>query len=206
MNVTLSAAAGQWLLLTMISLGAAGCAGLGSLGEMYPAPVGGDRRTTGQLGGEVQSVDTRRNEIHLLTGWNRISSVRYDGRTWVQYGSRRMSVHDLRRGDRVRVRVIEGRRDRYASRIELLERTRDRAVWGRDERVRRLDGTVTRVDVRGGVFEVRQGRDPAVVVVMPADRVRSLDERFRRLRPGQTVRLEVVVIGGNRMRLVRFLQ
>ncbi len=124
----------RWLAMVMIVLAGAGCAMPIPLGDVMTTPRRGSvGRGVGQVGGEVMSVDTRRREVRVVSGWNQVSRIRYDNGTRVRYGSRQFSVRELRRGDLIRVWVRERGRDRYATRIELIARERDRRGRGRVE-------------------------------------------------------------------------
>lgn len=191
------------LALGFCYLTLSGCAGTGmSLGDILAAGgvYGGD------VSGEVRRIDTQRREIEVRSGWGGAERVRYDGRTQVYYGQRRYDVRDLERGDLVRMRVEQDRRgERYATVIEVRGNASDRGGRGeRSGRLERLGGSVARIDDRAGWFEVVPGRSRAVRVILPYDPPRSVRDRFRRLRRGQYVEVEVYRIDGSRAELYRF--
>ena len=104
---------------------------MGGAGTMADILLGGGRGGGGvndsrDLRGEIRNVDTRRQTIHISTGW-RTEQVRYDRSTRVSYGNRRYNVRDLRRGDLVRVRLDRDRRrgTMYTRQIQLQDRQRD---------------------------------------------------------------------------------
>jgi hypothetical protein len=97
---------------------AASCAGYGGLGDVLAGDV-----FARDLTGEVRHVDVRRQTIELRTRDGRSTRVDYDRRTQVEYAGRRypvsalergdyVSVLRLRRGDHVRVEVVELSRNR----------------------------------------------------------------------------------------------
>src|SRR5690606_4981111 len=191
------------LALGFCYLTLSGCAGTGmSLGDILAAGgvYGGD------VSGEVRRIDTQRREIEVRSGWGGAERVRYDGRTQVYYGQRRYDVRDLERGDLVRMRVEQDRRgERYATVIEVRGNASDRGGRGeRSGRLERLGGSVARIDDRAGWFEIVPGRSRAVRVILPYDPPRSVRDRFRRLRRGQYVEVEVYRIDGSRAELYRF--
>jgi hypothetical protein len=150
-------------------------------------PMGAERS------GEINQLDTRRQEIHLSGGWGRTERIRYDNRTEVLYGQSRYSVRDLRRGDYVRVRVESDRNGvAYARRIQVQPSGQDRQggpgqVSGR---LQRFDGEVSRVDAQRGWFDLYDNRGDRVTVTLPYAPNRSVRDRFQRLRRGDRVRIE----------------
>ena len=175
------------LLILPVALFLGGCTGLGTLEDILAAGGG----YGSDLRGEVSLIDSRRREIELRSDWGRPDLVRYDGRTEVFYRDRRYSVNDLERGDLVRVRLDVEQGTPYARLIEV-----ERSVREGDGssfpggRIQRLDGTVVRIDTQRGWFELEQSRGSVLVVTLPYEANRSLQDRFRRLRRGDRVRIE----------------
>lgn len=172
---------------------------LASAGGVYGGGLGGDRS------GQINSVDTRRQEIQLSSNWGGSEWLRYDNRTQVTYGSRRSSVNDLRRGDHVRVSVDSDRRGvAYARRIQIQESGRLGGVGQGSQRVQRITGEVGRIDSQRGTFELYENRNSAILVMLPYQPSRAIRDRFQRLRRGNRVSIEGQILSGNRMELVRF--
>lgn len=210
MNATIRGMRGA--LLLALALGTTGCAGMGLediLGGMtYP---GGD----GEVRGEVQYVDERDREIEVRSGWGQGTRVEYSSDTDVIFRNERYSVRDLERGDRVSMRVQQGRNGRlYTDRIYVEQSVSagSGSSYPRDGdwddrsagRVQRYEGRVEQIDHRRGWFELRarDGRD--YQVTLPYNPASSLRERFRRLRRGDAVRLEGERLSGGRVEVVRF--
>jgi hypothetical protein len=198
---------GKPVVLGALLLSLPGCAGvgmgslediLGSAGGVY----GGD------VSGEIRQVDTRRQEIEVASGWGGAQRFRYDGRTEVVYRQRRYDVRSLERGDLVRIRVDSDRYgERYASYIQVQESARDRGGVGRggnNARLERFGGSVGRIDDRSGSFELHTSRDGRLLVYLPNDPPRSMRDRFRRLRRGDRINVDVYLIDRSRAELRRF--
>jgi hypothetical protein len=180
---------------------AASCAGYGGLGDVLVGDV-----FARDLTGEIRHVDVRRQTIELRTRDGRSARVDYDRRTQVEYAGRRYPVSALERGDYVSVRVRQDRSGRgYADRVIVRRNVRD--TYGHDRAraaVYRLDGSVSRIDQRRGTFELRTRDRRTVQVVLPARVDRRTEDRFLRLRRGDTVRVEAVELSRNRLELRRF--
>jgi hypothetical protein len=198
-------AAIRYLGVFALLLTSGSCAGMGTLADVL-ATTGGVSGNNRELSGEIRSIDTRRQELQIQTVWGRSDRVQYDGRTDVIYQQRRYSVRDLERGDVVRVLVDNRGRDLYASRIQVQQSVRDRqARGGVNPRVERFEGSVVRIDTRQGWFELQQNRGPVVLVVLPYNPSRAVDDRFRRLSRGNRVRIEGYIVNGSRIELRRFM-
>lgn len=189
---------------------ASGCAGLGGLGTLEDVLGGmGGLGTGDQVRGEVGYVDERSREIEVRTSFGRTTRLRYDSRTEVIHRDRRYSVRSLERGDRVEARVQE-RRDGelYADRIYVERSVRDGGGGGdygdgEEGRVQRFDGRAGWVDQQRGRFQLRSGHG-SYTVSLPYNPGRSTTDRFRRLRSGDSVRLQGELLGRDRVELVRF--
>ncbi len=190
---------GRVLAAGLILAASASCAGYDPLIDVLGGGLGLGRQATG----EVRSIDTRRREIRVETGWRRSERIRYDGRTTVEYGRGRYPVGSLGRGDVVRVLLDEGHgRELYARRIQLLERANaGRGPGGDVVRVERLEGSVARIDHQRGTFDLRRSRGGNMRVILPANPSRDLADRFRRIRRGQNVRVEGYILDASRMEL-----
>lgn len=185
-----------------------GCTAM-TMGTLADVLAGGV--TGSSVSGEVRSIDTRRQEIQLTTGWSGSERIRYDNRTQVIYQQRRYNVRDLGVGDYVQVQLGQSRdRDRrYATTIRIREDARQ----GRgnspgnsrgNRRIEQLDGTIRQIDQRQGWFEVDDRYGSRVTVTLPYQANRGLTDRFQRLRRGNRVRLEGERLNANRMEVHRF--
>lgn len=192
------------LPLLCLSITLTGCTGMGSLADILAAGAG-VYGGGNEVSGEIQSIDTRRQEIQLQSGWGGGERIRYDGRTQVIYQQRRYDVRDLERGDLVRVRLESSRNTRVASTIQVEQSVRDRQNGRVGSGVERVEGRVVRIDTRQGWFELERSWGSNLMVTLPYDPNRSLTDRFRRLRRGDRVRVEGQMLNGSRMELYRFL-
>ncbi len=201
MSVDLAAI--RYLAIPALLVANASCAELMTLSDVMASTGGGYNR---ELSGEIRSIDTRRQELQIQSNRGRTDRVRYDGRTDVIYQQRRYTVRDLERGDVVRIQVDSRGGDYYASRIQVQQNVRDRQVRGGvNARVERFDGSVVRIDTRQGWFELQQqNRGPIVLVVLPYNTTREIDDRFRRLRRGNRVSIEGYRLSESQVELRRF--
>ena len=152
--------------------------------------------------GEVREVNTRRREIDLRSDDGRTRTLTYDGSTRVVYRRSEYSVANLQRGDEVAVRVQDGPGRPYAELIRVRRSVQNRADAG--DRLERLDARVEYVNTQRGTFEVRD-RGRTITVSMPSDPRRNDQDRFRRLRPGDQVRIEGYFEARDRFELEAFL-
>jgi hypothetical protein len=186
--------------LALIAL--AGCHEIGH-GDDYGG-YGSVRRN--ELIGEVRDVDTRAREIQVRSQTGRTWRVRYDKNTRVVIGNGNSAVRDLERGDYVAVRAQEDGDGRfYANTILVRDSVQDRGGWrGRNAaRLDLLEGTVEQIYPRRGSFEVRDRRR-LVIVALPPDAPRRVDDRFRRLSEGDRVRVEGRFVSSDKFELETF--
>lgn len=160
------------------------------------------------VSGEIRSIDTRRQEIQLSSGWSGNERIQYDNRTEVVYQQQRYAVRDLDVGDYVEVQLDDSRGERYATAIYVQESARDgrgSTQYPRGERrIEQLEGTVSRLDQRQGWFEMSDRYGANVMVTLPYQANRGLSDRFQRLRRGDRIRIEGEWLNGSRMELHRF--
>jgi hypothetical protein len=192
---------------TLLLIPAAACTSMnmGTLADILAS--GGVYGGGSELSGEVRSLDTRRQEIEVQPGWGQSQWVGYDNRTVVVYRQREYEVYDLQRGDQIRIWLDQDRQgESYASRIELQQSPGDVGDPNDDRDLRRLEGTVRRVDTRNGSFELeRRGNDEVLLVTLPYGANRSMNDRLRRLERGDRVEIEGYLLNTRRIELVRFL-
>lgn len=191
------------LLLSALGAGG-GCAQAGVediLGGVFGSP--GAR---GEVVGEVRGVDTRAQRIELRTEDGRSASIRYDRNTRVIFGRREYPVSALERGDVVAIRVREdGRGTCYASDVLVRESVRERGGAVAEAPLQRIEGRVGRIDESRGAFRLQGRYDGELLVTLPYNPSRGTLNEFRRLRPGDLVRLEGRFLGQERFELERFL-
>jgi hypothetical protein len=158
-----------------------------------------------ELIGEVRDVDTRARVIQLRSDTGRTWRVRYDKNTRV-VGNSDHAVRDLEPGDYVAVRAQEDGDGRfYADTILVRDSVQDRGGWrGRNaSRLDLLDGTVEQIYPRRSSFELRDRRR-LVVVALPSDAPRRVNDQFRRLSEGDRVQVEGRFVGPDRFELENF--
>lgn len=183
---------------------AAGCAG-----SAWDDVLSGDPGRRGrEVTGTIDRVDTRNRVIELRAERGQDVRVRYDRDTRVTYRGRNYRADALERGDLVTARLERDRRgDLFTRRVIVrrdagarYERTvGDRIRGGRQT----LDGRVARVDRDDGRFQLRTG-GRALWVTLPYRPGRAVEDRFRRLRQGDEVRVEGRWIDEQRFELERF--
>lgn len=195
----------RWSVLALLLLSTAGCAGMG--GGSLEEILGGMGGFGGGVRGEVDRVDTRRQEIELTASFGQRTRLQYDSRTRVSYRGERYAVRSLQAGDRISAQVERTREgESYARQIDVVERARDE---GRDREAGRVsrgrfDGRIGWVDTDRGRFQLRSSR-ASYTVTLPYDANRSTIDRFRRLRAGNNVRIQGELLGNGRIELERFL-
>jgi hypothetical protein len=185
---------------------------MGSIGDVLGG-IGGLPGMGDQVRGEVGWVDTRNRQLEVGSTYGSRTRLTYDTRTEVLYQNQRYGVGDLEVGDLVTARVQRGRQGGqiYAQQIYVEQTSRDRnGGSGRNGggigqgRFDRFNGQVGRVDAQGGRFELRTSAG-YYTVSLPYNPGGSVVNRFRRLRAGDSVRIEGELLGAGRVELSRFL-
>jgi len=209
----------QTLAMGASLLAAAGCAqmgglgGAGGIGDILGSVLGQGAGYGNQISGQIDGLDTRGQRIQVRTADGRSGVVYYDSRTRVVYGQQEYPVTALERGDVVNMRVQQdNQQNLYTDYITVQQSVRDQGNSGGygnggygSQQVQRLDGTVSYVDVSRGQFEVRTPYNQRVLVRMPYNANAGDVDRFRRLRTGDNVRLEVVQSSSGQADFYRFL-
>lgn len=196
-----------------------GCAGtnLGQLGEILGGAMGGavgQQQGNGQVLAEVQNVDTRQQVIQLRTQEGQTGNVMFDQNTVVVYQNQQHPVTALERGDVAYFQLQQTQQGAtYASRIDVQQSVQDRngqqtggmqgGTYGQQQMVQ-LSGSVGRIDYNQGWFELRTNSGTATVR-LPYNAGEAQVDYFRRLRTGQTVRLEGTNTGNGQVDLYRFM-
>ena len=189
--------------LAFAILTAAGCAELGQIN--IPGDYG---NASADVVGEVRNVDTRTRQIEIRTDAGRTWNVQYDNQTRVVYRQRDYAVSNLEPGDYVALRTQQDRDGRlYTDLVTVRESVQDRGGSSRDRagRLDRLEGTVEHIDSRRGQFEVRDRSNRLIVVNLQYNALRTVSDRFDRLREGDTVRIEGRFLNQDRFELENFL-
>ncbi len=191
-----------WAFLSMAFLGLTGCPALGPLES--PGGFGG---LNNDVIGEVQFVDNRSRELEIRTDSGRRSVLRFDNNTQVVYRQRSYPVSNLERGDYIAARVQQDRDGRwFTTSIAVRETAQDRGVGASSgNRIDRTEGRVEYVDLRRGLFEIRDRHNRVVVVSVPYNAPRMVTDRFNRLRSGDYVRIEGRTVSSDRFDLEYFL-
>lgn len=162
-------------------------------GESLPGPD--TTLQPGEIRAEVVQVTPSRNEIQVRPGDNRIQVFRYDPtRTRVTYSGRDYSVENLEAGDIIAFQTQP--RDGIIDAIRVQQPVQARAASTSVRpgiglpRGELLEGTVDRIDYDRGIFDVRTRDRGVITVALPFNARTSDVDAFRRLRNGDSVRLE----------------
>lgn len=189
---------------------AGGGGGLGTIGDILGGVglPGTGTPEQGQLSAEVQSVDTRQQQIHLRTQEGQSGTVFYDQSTVVVYRQEQYPVTALERGDLVLVQVQQDSRNNlYASRIDVQqsvqERTGTTSPGGGG--LQQFAGRVGQIDYERGYFELQTDYSGTLTVSLPYNPPSATVDQFRRLRRGDTVRIEATPVSNDRVELYRFI-
>jgi hypothetical protein len=195
------------LAALMATLPACGGANLGALGDILGGVAGGGAGAQqGQLLAEVQSVDAGQQRIVVRTEQGQTGSVRFDQNTVVVYRQQQYPVTALERGDIARMQVQQTTDNQiYASRIDVEQSVQERTgqVGGQGQ-LQQLAGRVGQVDHDRGTFQL-QMQNGTIIVGLPYNPARETNDRFLRLRSGDSVRVEGVFSETGRLELTRFL-
>lgn len=196
---------------------AGGCAGNGWEDVVYGGRDGWGGAS--EMRGEVRDVSERYRVIRLQRDNGSTAQVRYDRRTEVVYGDRRVRPTALNHGDYVSMRVSRDSRGELYTRHVTVRRiardSRDRDRYDdrrgdrrndrRDERydARAAEGHVGRVDRGARRFELHTERG-TVWVNLSSNASRGVRERFGRLRQGDRVRVSGRYVANGRFQMDSF--
>jgi len=185
----------------------AGCSGnsLGQLGEVLGGAIGQPAPgSQGQITAEVRTVNTQQRTIDVATEDGRTGAVRYDENTVVVYRNQQYPVTALERGDVVVMQVQDVNGALYVQRVDVQQSVQDRDGTTATGDVRVFSGRVSQLDVSNGRF-LLQTQNGNVTVSLPYNAPRATVDYFRRLRNGDTVSLEAVLLSATRAEIHRFL-
>lgn len=191
-----------WAALAVFASLSVACEQIALVGRPSIAPEAAYEGS--DLTGEVERVDTRREEIFLRTRDGRTTVVSFDRQSRVLYRGRELPVTALRPGDQVALRVRGGERGvPVADLVRVREQLGERERVARSGRIETLEGIVERVEEGRGFFELRPSRGPTVRVMVPENRER---EELARLREGDRVRIEGWFLGREEFELASFIE
>lgn len=165
--------------------------------------------TAGRLGrnlvGDVVSHDNRTNQFELQTDGGRKWTLGYHQTTEWRTRGKVSGSFFLNQGDYVSVTPRQDSQGRiWADVIDLRQNRQERnagAIGG----IERFEGTVEYLDRGRGLFEVRNPQNRLVIVTIPFNPKQAVNDRFNRLRVGETIRLEGRFLNNDRLELVNFL-
>lgn len=195
--------------LVITSLGACAQNGLGSvLGSVL-----GGQQQGGQVSGTVRGVDTRNAQIVLQQSNGQQVSVSYDNQTKIVYNNQNYTVASLENGDQVTARIQQTQNGGYYTdyvQVDQSVSTSNGGVYNGNggvysqNGVQSLQGTVRRVDVANGWFELAPGNSALLTVTLPYNLARADVQRFQNLRQGDVVRFNGVYLNNSRVELRQF--
>lgn len=207
----------QLAAMGVTAVALSGCAGtnLGALGDILGGAMGGPGGTgqQNQLLVEVQGVDSRQQVIAVRTEQGQQGNVLWDQNTLVVYQNQQYPVTALERGDVVVMQVQQTQQGApYASRIDVRQSVQERTGQGSGVsypgsgtgQLQQMYGRVGQVDYERGAFQL-QTQQGTYVVQMPYNPGTATNDYFRRLRTGDSVRLEGTIVGNGRVELYRFM-
>lgn len=165
----------------------------------------------GEMSGEVAEINPSRQEIQVLTEDGRREILSYDiNRTRVVYHGLDYGVDSLEAGDRIAFDA----RARNRSPLDILriqEPVQSRRIANASRtapartRVELVEGTVERVDVNRGVFDVQPRSGETITISVPYNARTADVDSFRSLRRGDRVRVEGEFVGRDNFQLLSFL-
>jgi hypothetical protein len=191
------------------------CAGanLGGLGDVLGGVLGqtaGGQQQQAQVMVEVQSVDTRQQAIRVRTNQGETGTVYYDQNTVVVYQQQQYPVTALESGDVANMQIMQTSDNRiYTNRIDVQQSVQERnggqtADNPSGGRLQQLAGRISQIDYNRGTFQL-QMQQGAVVVALPYNPGQPTNDYFRRLRVGDSVRIEGTLMESGRVELYRFI-
>lgn len=196
---------GKWGARTatlMFVMASAACSSTGGLGNILGGILGGQS----EVSGNVQNIDTRRQEISIRQTNGQNVLVGYDSRTQVVYQNQTYSVNSLEYGDDVTARVSsgDGTSGYYTDYIQVNRSVSGNVGGGVSGNVQTFSGNVRQIDYANGWFTLNTGSYGTLTVTMPYNPTRSDLTRFQNLRSGDSVRLYGVLLNNTRVELRQF--
>jgi hypothetical protein len=188
--------------LAITSLGA--CAQNG-LGNVLGSVLGGQQQG-GQVSGTVRGVDTRNSQIVLQQSNGQQVGLSYDNQTKIVYNNQNYTVSSLESGDQVTARIQQTQNGGYYTDYVQVDQSvsSSSGVYSTNGQVQSLQGTVRRVDVANGWFEIQPSNGVVLTVTLPYNASRADVSRFQNLRQGDVVRFNGVYLNNSRVELRQF--
>lgn len=196
--------------LAITSLGA--CAQTGGLGNVLGSVLGGQQQQqANQVSGTVRGVDTRNGQIVLQQSNGQSVGLNYDNQTKIVYQNQNYNVSSLENGDQVTARIQQTQNGGYYTdyvqvdqSVSSSNNTNNGGVYSGNGQVQSLQGTVRRVDVANGWFEISPNNGVLLTVTLPYNATRADVQRFQNLRSGDVVRFNGVYLNNSRVELRQF--
>ena len=200
----------------------AGCAQNG-LGNVLGSVLGGSQNN--QVSGVVRGVDPRNAQIVLQQSNGQQVGISYDNQTRIVYNNQNYTVSSLQDGDQVTVRLQQTQNGGYYTDYVQVDQSvgmNNGGVYNRNGgvysnggvygnggvysngQVQSLQGTVRRVDIGNGWFEIQPNNSVVLTVTLPNNLSRGDIQRFQNLRQGDVVRFNGVYLNNSRVELRQF--
>lgn len=182
-----------------------GCSQAGGLGGILGSVLGGGQQQGNQVSGTIRGVDTRNAQIVLQQSNGQSVGLSYDNQTKVVYQNQNYSVSSLENGDQVTARVQQTQNGGYYTDYVQVDQSVSTNTGGTSNaQVQSLQGSVRRVDVANGWFELSANSNVVLTVSMPYNASRADVQRFQNLRNGDNVRFYGVYLNNSRVELRQF--
>ena len=182
-----------------------GCSQAGGLGGILGSVLGGGQQQANQVSGTIRGVDTRNAQIVLQQSNGQSVGLSYDNQTKVVYQNQNYSVSSLETGDQVTARVQQTQNGGYYTDYVQVDQSVSTNTGGTSNaQVQSLQGSVRRVDVANGWFELSANSNVVLTVSMPYNASRADVQRFQNLRNGDNVRFYGVYLNNSRVELRQF--
>jgi len=189
--------------LTVLSVGA--CSQAGGLGSILGSVLGGQNQQASQVSGSVRGVDTRNAQIVIQQSNGQSVNVSYDNQTQVVYNNQNYNVTSLENGDQVTVTIQQTQNGGYYTNYVRVDQSVSSSTNNSgNTQVQSLQGTVRRVDVNNGWFELMPNNNVVLTVTMPYNASRADQQRFQNLRNGDVVRFTGTYVNNSRVELRQF--
>ena len=189
--------------LTVVSVGA--CSQAGGLGNVLGSVLGGGQQQPSQVSGSIRGVDTRNAQIVLQQSNGQSVSVSYDNQTQVVYNNQNYNVNSLENGDQVTLTIQQTQNGGYYTNyVRVDQSVSSSSNSNGNSQVQSLQGTVRRVDVNNGWFEMMPNNNVVLTITMPYNASRADQQRFQNLRNGDVVRFTGTYLNNSRVELRQF--
>ena len=189
--------------LTVASVG--GCAQSGGLGSILGSVLGGGQQQPSQVSGSIRGVDTRNAQIVLQQSNGQSVNVSYDNQTQVVFNNQNYNVTSLENGDQVTITIQQTQNGGYYTNyVRVDQSVSSGSNSSGNTQVQSLQGTVRRVDVNNGWFELMPNNNVVLTVTMPYNASRADQQRFQNLRNGDVVRFTGTYLNNSRVELRQF--